>query len=94
MQSQQPEWREQPSGGSERKSKATLKTIGPLPGHSASLYRFPRLFLVASQLSSCFRMLQLHVLGHNTGTQMGQDGKTITQHRFRYTGKVSLCRCC
>lgn len=46
----QPEGREQTSGGSERKSDVTLKTIGLLPGHSAvhsaSFYLPPLLFLL------------------------------------------------
>lgn len=37
----QPEGRKQTSGGSERKSEVTLKTIGPLPGHTAVLRASP-----------------------------------------------------
>lgn len=69
------------SGGSERKSKVTLKTIGPLPGHSAAECLSHR-----SPLQPWAALFPPPCLGHlrsEAGTRMSGDLETISQRQQR-----------
>lgn len=82
LQSRSPEGRKQTFGGSERKSEVTLKTIGPLPGHSAALRASPP--PTPSPLPCFFLPVCCsYVLRQMAGTRMSADLETISQHQPR-----------